>query len=327
MADPRGIEQVLSQAAEAGDVPGVVGMSASDKGTIYQGAFGKRDLSKDYAMTLGTVGWFASMTKAVTAAAAMQLVEQGKLGLDRPASDYVPSPTLSSPRVLEGFDPSGKAKLRPARRPITVRHLLTHTAGFSNDIWNPVLGKYMADNGVPGIITCQNAALDLPLMFDPGDRWEYGINIDWVGKIVEALSGQRLGDYFQKNIFSPLGMKDTSFQLTPAQRARLARVHQRGEDGTLAPIDFELPQEPESRWVAAASTRPCPITCASPGCCSAAAPRSPVRYGRAEQVSSVGEHGQPGRRNSCRRPVCRPTSRAGRSGARSKSASSPCSGT
>lgn len=245
MADPRGIEQVLSQAAEAGDVPGVVGMSASDKGTIYQGAFGKRDLSKDYAMTLDTVGWFASMTKAVTAAAAMQLVEQGKLGLDRPASDYVPSPTLSSPRVLEGFDPSGKAKLRPARRPITVRHLLTHTAGFSYDIWNPVLGKYMANNGVPGIITCQNAALDLPLMFDPGDRWEYGINIDWVGKIVEALSGQRLGDYFQKNIFSPLGMKDTSFKLTPAQRARLARVHQRGEDGTLAPIDFELPQEPE----------------------------------------------------------------------------------
>jgi CubicO group peptidase (beta-lactamase class C family) len=98
---------------------------------------------------------------------------------------------------------------------------------------------------VPGIITCQNAALNLPLMFDPGDAWTYGINIDWVGKIVEAVSGQRLGDYFQKNVFGPLGMKDTSFKLTSGQQARLARVHQRGEDGTLAPIDFALPQDPE----------------------------------------------------------------------------------
>ncbi len=245
MADTRGIAEVLSRAVEARDVPGVVAMAASDRATIYAGAFGRRDLSREPAMTLDTVGWVAAMTKAVTAAAAMQLVEQGKLALDRPAKDYVPSPTLASPQVIDGVDASGKARLRPARRPITVRHLLTHTSGFGYDIWDPVLGKYMADHEVPGIITCRNAALDLPLMFDPGDAWEYGINIDWVGKIVEAQSSQRLGEYFQTHIFGPLGMRDTSFGLTPAQQTRLARVHQRGEDGTLAPIDFEIPPAPE----------------------------------------------------------------------------------
>jgi methyl acetate hydrolase len=245
MSNTKEIDRVLSRAADATDVPGVVAMAASDKATIYEGAFGRRNLNANPSMTLDTVGWFASMTKAVTATAAMQLVEQGKLALDGPARDYVPSPTLSSPQVLDGFDDSGKPKLRPAKRPITVRHLLTHTAGFSYDIWNPILGKYMADNGVPGIVTCQNAALNLPLMFDPGDAWQYGINIDWVGKIVEALSGQRLGDYFQKNIFGPLGMQDTSFTVRSSQQSRLASVHQRGEDGTLAPIEFGMPEEPE----------------------------------------------------------------------------------
>src|SRR2546428_691536 len=99
--------------------------------------------------------------------------------------------------------------------------------------------------GKPGITTCTNAALTTPLLFDPGDRWEYGINIDWVGKMVEAASGQKLDRYFQDNIFGPLGMKDISFKLSPAQRARLASVHQRGETGALAPIEFTLPEDPE----------------------------------------------------------------------------------
>jgi CubicO group peptidase (beta-lactamase class C family) len=196
-------------------------------------------------MTLDTVAWFASMTKAVTTVAAMQLVEQGKLDLDRPARDYLDAPALAAPRVLEGFDGSGQARLRPAGRLITLRHLLTHTSGFAYDIWNPALGRYMQAHGIPGIITCQNAALNLPLMFDPGDAWEYGIGIDWAGKLVEVASGQRLGDYFDRHLFGPLGMRETSFKLTGAQRARLARVHQRGEGGDLVPIDLELPQEPE----------------------------------------------------------------------------------
>jgi len=183
------------------------------------------------------------MTKAITATAAMQLVENGKLGLERPASEVVPE--LAAAKVLEGFDAAGKPRLRAPKRPITLRHLLTHTAGFGYEIWNPSIAQYQTATGTPGITTCTNAALTTPLMFDPGDRWEYGINIDWAGKMVEAMSGQKLDRYFQEHIFGPLGIKDTSFKISSSQRARLATVHQRGEGGALAPIEFGLPQEPE----------------------------------------------------------------------------------
>src|SRR5262249_21679863 len=154
-------------------------------------------------------------------------------------------PELASAKVLEGFDAAGKPRLRPAARPITLRHLLTHTAGFGYEIWVPEIAQYQAATGTPGITTCTNAALTTPLLFDPGDRWEYGINIDWAGKMVEAASGQKLDRYFQENIFGPLGMKDTSFKISASQRARLARIHQRGDGGALAPVDLEMPQDPE----------------------------------------------------------------------------------
>jgi len=126
-----------------------------------------------------------------------------------------------------------------------LRHLITHTAGFVYDIWSPEIGRYMEKRGIPGIISCENAALALPLTFEPGDRWDYGINIDWVGKAVERASGQMLGDYFAEHLFGPIGMNDTGFKLTLAHRARLAGMHARAPDGTLTPIPFELPQEPE----------------------------------------------------------------------------------
>jgi methyl acetate hydrolase len=237
------IDQVLQAATDRGDVPGVVAMAATSAGPAYQGAFGKRALPDGATMTPDTVFWIASMTKAVTSAAAMQLVEQGKLALDGPIAGVLPE--LASPQVLEGFDAAGEPRLRPARRPITLRHLITHTAGFVYDIWSPEMGRYMEKKGIPGIISCENAALALPLTFDPGDRWDYGINIDWVGNAVERISGRKLGDYFAEHLFGPVGMADTGFKLTPEHRARLAGMHARGPDGTLAPIAFELPQEPE----------------------------------------------------------------------------------
>ena len=237
------IDQALQAAVDRGDVPGVVAMAATPAGLVYQGAFGRRSLRDGAAMTPDTVFWIASMTKAITSAAAMQLVERGKLALDDPIADVLPE--LAAPHVLEGFDAAGEPRLRPARRPITLRHLITHTAGFVYDIWSPEMGRYMEKKGIPGIISCQNAALDLPLTFDPGDRWDYGINIDWVGKAVERVSGQTLGDYFAEHLFGPIGMTDTGFRLTPERRARLAGMHARGANGTLEPIAFELPQEPE----------------------------------------------------------------------------------
>jgi methyl acetate hydrolase len=138
------------------------------------------------------------MTKAITSTAAMQLVERGKLSLDGPIAEVLPE--LATPKVLEGFDASDEPMLRPARRPITLRHLITHTAGFVYDIWCAEMGRYMEKTGVPGIISCQNAGLMLPLAFDPGDKRDYG-SIDWIGKAVERASGQTLGDYFSEHIF------------------------------------------------------------------------------------------------------------------------------
>ena len=237
------VDEVLQTAIERGAVPGVVAMAATRDGPVYQGAFGRRSLPDGAAMTTDTVFWIASMTKAITSTAAMQLVEQGKLSLDGPIAEVLPE--LAEPQVLESFDAAGEPQLRPARRPITLRHLITHTAGFVYDIWHADMARYRENKGIPDIFSCKDAALMLPLAFDPGDRWEYGINIDWIGKAVERVSGQKLGEYFAEHLFGPIGMQDTGFKLTPQQRARLVGMHTRGADGALAPMEFELPQEPE----------------------------------------------------------------------------------
>ena len=237
------IDTMFSQAVESKKMPGIVAVAATDRGRVYEGAFGTREIGTSTPMTLDTVVWIASMTKAITATAAMQLVEKGKLSLDRPAHDVVPD--LARARVLEGFEAGGEPKLRAPKRPITLRHLLTHTAGYAYEIWRPEIAQYQQCTNTPGITTCANAALTTPLLFDPGERWESGINIDWAGKMVETASGQPLDRYFQEHIFGPLGMNDTSFKLSPSQRARLSRVHQRDDRGVLAPIDFALPETPE----------------------------------------------------------------------------------
>jgi methyl acetate hydrolase len=237
------IDQVLQQKSDAQEIPGVVAIAANSKEVVYQGAFGKRDLSKNDAMTTDSVFWIASMTKAITTAAGMQLVEQGKLSLDAPIGKVLPD--LATPHVLEGFDANGEPKLRPAKNPITLRHLMTHTAGFCYDMWNGHMVKYLEKTGTPGVISCKNAALTTPIMSDPGTRWEYGTNIDFVGKAVEAVSGKRLDAYLRDHLFTPLGMNDTGFKLSESQRERLVGMHQREANGSLATIPFELEQEPE----------------------------------------------------------------------------------
>jgi methyl acetate hydrolase len=230
------VDLALRQAVNARTVPGVVAIAANDKGIVYEGAFGP-------SITADTVFWIASMTKAITGAACMQLVEQGKLQLDQPMGKLLPQ--LEEPKVLEGFDASGAPKLRPAKRPITLRHLLTHTAGFTYSIWSEPMAQYEKVTATPFIGDCKNATFNAPLMFDPGDRWEYGINIDWVGKAVEAVSDQSLEVYFKEKIFAPLGMTDTGFLISSSQKARVAPMFSRQGDGSLKPMDFEMPQRPE----------------------------------------------------------------------------------
>src|ERR1700693_1498939 len=173
-AGAAGIDQALTEAVKSGRVPGVVALAANDKGTIYSGAFGVRTLAQPQAMTVDSVFWIASMTKAVTTAAAMQMVEQGKLKLDAPASEILPE--LASAQVLEGFDAAGTPQLRPARRPITLRQLLTHTAGYTYDIWNANTGRYEKQANLPALITCKDDDHKTALAFDPVDRWDTGLN-------------------------------------------------------------------------------------------------------------------------------------------------------
>lgn len=237
------IDRSLRQAVEAGATPGMVAMAGTGAETLYQGAFGLRDLASGPAMTLDTVFRIASMTKAITSVAAMQLVETGKLDLDAPVPPI--DRALTEPQVLEGFDRSGVPILRPAKRPITLKHLLTHTAGFNYEAWNANTLRYVKQTGTPSTQTGKLAALRLPLSFDPGERWEYGINIDWVGRIVEAVSGQDLETYFREHITGPLGMRDTTFLPSPELRARHASVHQRQADGALEPQPMAPPFVPE----------------------------------------------------------------------------------
>ncbi|HXP05272.1 MAG TPA: serine hydrolase domain-containing protein [Stellaceae bacterium] len=237
MASTAKIDAALSEAAASRTVPGVVAMAADASGKIYEGAFGVRSLQGGPAMTLDTVFRIASMTKAITSVAAMQLVERGRLALDGPLPAI--DPALASPQVLTGFDAQGQPQLRPAKRPITLKHLLTHTAGFCYAVWNPNVERYIKATGMPEMWSGKLAAMCQPLMFDPGERWEYGINIDWVGRLVEEASGQKLDAYFVEHITGPLGMKDTGFSPSPEQRGRQAVVHQREAGGSLTPQPFE----------------------------------------------------------------------------------------
>jgi methyl acetate hydrolase len=237
------VDRLLEQAVEAGLVAGVVAVAADEGGVVYEGAFGKRAIDGEAPMTLDTVAWIASMTKAITSVAAMQLVEQGLISLDEPLAERLPE--LRQIQVLDGFDADGSPHLRAPKRPITLRNLLTHTAGFTYHIWSAEMTRYHEQTGIPYVTDCKSATLMTPLLFDPGERWEYGINIDWVGQAVERLSGKSLEQYFKDHIFGPLQMPDSGFVLGPSQRQRLSAMHARQDDGSLQTIEFEMTQEPE----------------------------------------------------------------------------------
>src|SRR6202171_1551962 len=237
------IDEALGKAVADGAVLGVAAMAATPEGIVYDGAFGKANAETGAPMRDDTVFWLLSMTKAFTATAAMQLIEQGRMRLDQPAAEILPR--LAKPQVLEGFDASGHPILRLAKRPITVRHLLTHTSGYTYSIWSEAINRYEQVTGMPDIATCQNAAFTAPLEFEPGERWQYGISMDWVGKLVEQVTDQSLEVHLRENIFVPLGMKDSGFLLGRAQKRRLATFANRQPDGSLKPAPFEMPQRPE----------------------------------------------------------------------------------
>jgi CubicO group peptidase (beta-lactamase class C family) len=234
---------LMQGAVQKGDLPGVVVAAGGRDESGFIEAFGVRRLGATEPMAPDTVAWIASMTKAVTAVAAMRLVEAKRLSLDAPAVELLPE--LAEVQVLEGFDSAGQPVLRAPRTAITLRHLLSHTSGFSYEMWSPETIKARKALGLPPMTSGKKAALMLPLLFEPGEAWHYGIGLDWAGRMVEAVTGQTLGAHFAETIFGPLGMVDTAFWLRDDMRVRMASIHARGPDGVLTPIDMVIEQDPE----------------------------------------------------------------------------------
>ena len=235
--------EILSGACSAGIFPGAIAISLDRQSICAVSACGFANTATDLPMAAATVLWIASATKPVTTCAALQLVEAGSLSLDGDAADLIPE--LREVVVLDGFDASGKPRLRPCRRSITLHHLLTHTAGFCYDIWQEDIARYIALYEIPGTMSGLKASLSLPVAFEPGTAWQYGISIDYVGQLIEAASGKRLDHYVHDHILAPLGMTDTGFVIRDDWRPRLAAVHVRGADGSFEPIELEMPSAPE----------------------------------------------------------------------------------
>lgn len=243
MIDGPAVDRTLAGAVAAGDLPGVVAMATAAAGGAYAGAFGRREMG-GAAMTGDTLFWLASLTKPVTAVAVLQLVEAGRLGLDEPLDGLLPE--LAAVRVLAGFDDDGAPRLRVSRGAITLRRLLSHTAGFGSALFDADIARYHAWAGLPPLLDGRAATLlRSPLLFDPGEGWAYGTGTDWAGRAVERASGTTLETYLRERVFGPLGMTETGFRPTPEQRARRAVVHRRQVDGSLAPVDVAPAADPE----------------------------------------------------------------------------------
>jgi CubicO group peptidase (beta-lactamase class C family) len=236
------IDRVLHDAVAQGDVPMVVAVAADEGGVIYEGAAGPRRVDENGDVTPDTLLRIASMTKMVTTVAALQLSDRGVVDLDAPVDTYCPE--FGTVQVLDGFD-GDTPRLRPPSRRVTVRDLMTHTSGLAYWFWSPEIIHWQEVTGTPNVLSGSNAIFTAPMVADPGTRFQYGINTDWLGRVVEATSGLALDKYFAENIIEPLGMTKTTFQPTDEERAGAVPVHQRDEDGQWFVTDVDLAHEPE----------------------------------------------------------------------------------
>ena len=226
------IDEAMRGAVARKEVAGVVVMAADRRGIIYQGAFGVADIAEARPLKLEALFRIASMTKAITSTAAMQLVEQGRFAIEDPVEKYLPE--FAKLSVFESFDgATGAYRLRPATKAVTVRHLLTHTSGLGYAFTNPTVRDFKPRVG-------EEYPLG-PLVFEPGERWLYSTSTDWVGRLVEKVSGQSLEDYFRQHIFMPLGMADTFYFVPKDKEARLVTVNRRIADGSIVKESVQPP--------------------------------------------------------------------------------------
>ena len=234
---PRPVDGLLRGAVERKEFAGVVAMAADRNRVIYQGAFGLADIGEGRPLKLDSLFRIASMTKAITSAAAMQLVEQGRLAIDDPVEKYLPQ--FAKLSVFESFDAdTGAYKVRPATKSVTASHLFTHTSGLGYGFTSPTVRDFKPRAGEEYPVG--------PLLFEPGEKWLYSTSTDWLGRLVEKISGQSLEEYFRQRILDPLKMPDTFYYVPQDKQARLVTVDRRQADGSMAK---EPTQPPTSGFV------------------------------------------------------------------------------
>lgn len=236
-----GIDELLGRAVEDRALPGVVALVGDRDGVLYEGAFGLLNIDGEEPVRADTIFAIMSMTKAFTSVSALQLIEQGVLELQQPVADILPA--FGELQVLEGFD-GDTPRLRPPARQATIRNLLTHTSGLGYSFLNTDVLRYHQLTGTPDPTSGRLAMLEVPLIADPGERWEYGTSTDWLGQVVEAASGKDLASYCSEHIFAPLGMVDSTFSPDDQQAARMMALHFRLPDGGLVQQSLDFP-EPE----------------------------------------------------------------------------------
>ena len=240
--DPTAIDKVLRDAVDSGGVPHVAAIAADRDGVIYQGAAGPRAVGESNPVTVDTLFRIMSMTKMPCTVVALQQVEQGNLDLDAPVADYCPE--FAEIQVLTGFD-GDIPRLRPPARQATIKNLITHTSGLSYWFFSDLLIQWEKVTGVPNVVAGSNASFTAPMLGDPGEAFRYGINIDWLGKVVEAVTGVGLDVAIKQGVTGPLGMDQTTFLMNDDQRPNSTPVHVKGEDGTWVSVGEILNQEPD----------------------------------------------------------------------------------
>ena len=240
--DGTGIDKVLRDAVDSGGVPHVAAIAADRHGVIYLGAAGPRAVGESDPVTVDTLFRIMSMTKMPCTVAALQQVEQGHLDLDAPVADYCPE--FAEIQVLTGFD-GDTPRLRPPARQATVKNLVTHTSGLGYWFWSEDLVRWEKVTGVPNVVAGSRASFTAPMLADPGEAFIYGINIDWLGKVVEAVTGVGLDVAIKQGVTGPLGMDQTTFLMNDDQRPNSTPVHVKGEDGTWVSIGEMLNQAPD----------------------------------------------------------------------------------
>jgi methyl acetate hydrolase len=236
------LSALLSEAVSSQRAPFVVGMLATSKGICWTGASNESIAGVELNET--TVFRIVSMSKAIGATAAALLAERGKLDWDIPAEQVLPA--FGDLQVLDSrLD--GSLRTRPARTKATLRQLATHTSGLVYSYWDANIARYLHKTGLPPVASGRRASLRCPLAFDPGARWHYGSGVDWLGLAVEAIDGRSIDKFCRQEIFDPLRMNDTRFELEEDMMDRIPPAFGRTEDNGFceAPFNVDPPPHPE----------------------------------------------------------------------------------